>query len=339
MVTYTIKETKSWEELFELFTQQKWFKKLEEQMRMSMEDLTSYPPHEWVDMAMYWAHTKEGFVYWQKIHNEWKDMATNLKVLKDGYVIKQTYTNIPDNINKQVEVKINKIGAEFESCRSVINKIRSENFVEGLTSENYRIKEAQIVPIDFNDFKTFLKIYTTIYKAGGKRFVVGAEDRYAGSMHLHISLDKMPENINAFSKLLAIPRWFQRKDNEKSVWKPMFRDAIYRRALPNFVLYHSSKEDAITINPEDYNKPTTIEFRINENALPLWVYFVPFMLKRTDVDFTDQRKYWFKIRKELQNWVNETYKDDMQRDILSFYIKSNLNIKKTYRYIKENYII
>jgi len=322
------------EELVELFKQQEWFEEYVKNTDKDLDSLFKYDcPIGWVDLGFMWKDTPQGYKYWKEIHNEWKSKCA-LYVGSEGEDDFRLFEQ------KSVDVEIDKIGAEFESSYEITEKALHNGVrIDSSSRENAKIKELQLSPINFDDFDAFVGTFIKIYRAGGTKFVQGQHDSASGSMHLHISLknEKNLEEVAAQSvKMLAILKWFQRRISAP-YWKPLFRCAVIPMAKITPKVPKDSKYNAITINCAEYNKPATIEFRINENPLPLWVYFVPFMLKRTDVEFYNQKEYWFKIKRELLDWVNETYTHEAQRKILSKYISSNLALNATYRYIKENF--
>jgi len=183
-------------------------------------------------------------------------------------------------------------------------------FIDGDSWEKRTIKELNIKPVYATHFMNFIRRFTAIYNIDQNAYVAGEYDHKAGSMHLHISF----EEINNVDFVVGNSNWvtalacvFFGKEHYN------FRDIAFgnsegtvRSALGtpyDYLCDAGSKHFALTKNKVNSTQ-TTAEWRINENTLPLWVYWVP-VLTLNDYLFKDIAKELLDLYRSTDNWLHQ----------------------------------
>jgi hypothetical protein len=213
--------------------------------------------------------------------------------------------------NSQQEIHLDSVGAEFESSPEIISKVNKtmKSIINSQTRENSRILELQLKPIKLVNFKKFLSVYAPLAELDKFNYVPGAHYPTASSMHVHVSTYGTSQDLIRRSNwaVLLAPYIFSKKSK-----KYTFRGgSVLPGGRTTFILRKTdltcSKRAFVTLNsvvPE-----TTVEYRINENPLPLWVYLIPTLsamdttLKPLHTEFTENA---IKIKENTENGERAT---------------------------------
>lgn len=204
-----------------------------------------------------------------------------------------------------LKIKIDKIGAELESSPEKCEMVEDagNNIVDDHTWENDNIKELQLTPVKAVNFMNFLRRYSVVALADDFEYVEGEDDLRAGSMHTHISfkdadvtLDNSDSYVNdsetaVFDNIeLNVYNEVCRATSWANVLAPvLFGKAPYTSRDCGLFKNESGYCRAQLVRNNKYNKSTdsksyaitrnsahtTLEFRVNENPIPLWVYWLP----------------------------------------------------------------
>ena len=208
-----------------------------------------------------------------------------------------------------------KFGMEYESSPEKVNKLLEvlrkrthRDYSIGESEENRFIHELQLPPKRMMNFLNFLRYYLLVSKVDKFEYVEGSDDVCAGGLHVHLSGDiyeSFLQNIDimgeAQERFVVISNRFFSKRGD------YLRSSIdYRCDFTTHLedkILEDSKSFFLT-KKEDFN---TIEFRINENPLPLWIYLMPLFVD-------DESPFSEELRRKISNKMDE---DGLSRDILT----------------------
>ncbi len=247
-----------------------------------------------------------------------------------------------------LRLEMDKIGAELESSEEVCNMVEEfgNSIVSGDSWENDKIKELNIKPVKAINFMNFIRRFSVITIADDFNYVEGEIDTHAGSMHTHISFK---ENNTELNNSGAYVRGVGNVDNHK-IYKDVevLRNSSWANVLAPILFGKkpfSSRDCGLFYNTEDYCRGqlayseeyledtcskqyaitrntdwNTVEYRINENPMPLWVYWVPVL--------TANNELFKKLEKGIFGIYDPNNRDFLYRDDVKDLVAEGAKIMK-----------